>query len=251
MAAFRSNPTFAHSCFVDGYLYECEILKKCVCVRNVETKNDTIDRVDNAFSATESSYDKGIDFYNAPRYKQLNKMMHIVKCNIAELKVDAVVNAANKKLIKGGGICGAIHDAAGDELANACKQFKGCDPGCCVITDGFNLPAKKVIHAVAPDSRISSEKENRSSILSWSYNHIIMTCKANNLKSVAIPPIGTGIFGYPKKEAALIALRQIFDYLSPCDYMMDVVICCYDDKDYDIYMDVWNEYFNNSEFPYI
>lgn len=131
--------------------------------------------------------------------------------DITRFEVDAVVTAANPRLAGGGGVDGAIHDAAGPELYAACRKIGGCPTGSAVITPGFQLDVKHVIHAVGPvwDGGDSGEPV----MLQGAYASSLRLAKENGVKSVAFPAISAGIYGYPMEEAARIGLQTAYDFL--------------------------------------
>ena len=129
----------------------------------------------------------------------------ILKGDITRQCVDAIVNSANPSLLAGGGVCGAIHKAAGPELEAACKAIGRCGVGGAVITPAFNLPAKFVIHAVGP--RWLDGMRGEPELLEQCYESIFRLVAENDFRSVAIPSIGTGIYHYPLGAAADIAIR--------------------------------------------
>lgn len=146
--------------------------------------------------------------------------------DITKLNVDAIVNAANKSLLGGGGVDGAIHRAAGHELLAECRTLHGCETGEAKITKGYNLPAKHVIHTVGP---IYSGSVQDPVKLAACYENSLNLAKANDLHSIAFPAISTGVYGYPKEEAALIALKTIKAWLAENDgYDMHVILSCFD-----------------------
>ena len=153
--------------------------------------------------------------------------------DITKLKVDAIVNAANSTLLGGGGVDGAIHRAAGYGLLEECKTLNGCRTGEAKITRGYNLPAKNVIHTVGPIySGSQSDPEN----LRNCYWNSLEVAKENSLHSIAFPGISTGVYGYPKQEAAKIALKTIKDWIKAnLDYEMEITIVNYSEGDYQIY----------------
>jgi O-acetyl-ADP-ribose deacetylase (regulator of RNase III) len=132
----------------------------------------------------------------------MNGRLRFCVGNIAQLNVDAVVNAANAKLNPGTGIDGAIREGAGPAITVATQRFGHCPPGEVRTTAGYGLPAKFVIHAVAPDCR---EEDNAASVLREVYYAILREADSLGVRSVGIPAIGTGIFGFPQDEAASIA----------------------------------------------
>lgn len=129
----------------------------------------------------------------------------ILRGDITRQCVDAIVNSANPSLLAGGGVCGAIHKAAGPELEAACKAIGRCGTGTAVITPAFNLPSKFVIHAVGP--RWLDGARGESELLAQCYESIFRLVAQNDFRSVAIPSISTGIYHYPLGAAADIAIR--------------------------------------------
>jgi O-acetyl-ADP-ribose deacetylase (regulator of RNase III) len=129
--------------------------------------------------------------------------------DITTLDTDAVVNAANEALAPGGGVCGAIHRAAGPELAKACAAIGGCPTGEARITPGFKLPARYVIHAVGPVWRGGGEGE--AELLASAYRSAMRIADEQKLKSIAFPAISTGIYGYPLDQATRVAVSAVRD----------------------------------------
>lgn len=153
--------------------------------------------------------------------------------DITKLSVDAIVNAANKSLLGGGGVDGAIHRAAGPKLLAECVTLKGCRTGEAKITKGYRLKAKYVIHTVGP---VYHGKPSDADELASCYRCSLELAKQNDIHSIAFPAISTGVYGYPKKEAAEIALRTIFGWLSEnADYGLEVVMSCFDRETAEIY----------------
>jgi O-acetyl-ADP-ribose deacetylase (regulator of RNase III) len=153
--------------------------------------------------------------------------------DITQLKVDAIVNAANKTLLGGGGVDGAIHRAAGKELLNACRKLNGCETGYAKMTRGFSLPAKHVIHTVGPV--YSNGKSGEPEQLASCYRKSLRLANENNLKSIAFPNISTGVYGYPKNEAARIAIREVKEFLSHPVNIEQVIFCVFDNENFNIY----------------
>ena len=127
--------------------------------------------------------------------------------DITTLKVDAIVNAANTTLLGGGGVDGAIHRAAGKELLEACRKFNGCKTGEAVITPGFKLPAKFVIHTPGPVWH--GGKHNEPQLLAGCYRNSLARAAENQCQSIAFPCISTGVYHFPKEDAAQIAINTV------------------------------------------
>lgn len=159
--------------------------------------------------------------------------------NIAYLDVDCIVNAANKTLLGGGGVDGAIHKAAGEGLLQECKTLNGCNVGEAKITKGYKLPAKYVIHTVGPIYKGNRQDEAN---LASCYVSSLELAKKNNIHTIAFPAISTGHYGYPLKEASEIALGTISKWLVENEnYPMAVIMCSYDEKTYEVYKSIWSE----------
>ncbi len=149
--------------------------------------------------------------------------LEIVRHDLTKMKVDAIVNAANTELTMGGGVCGAIFQAAGvKELKDACNEVGGCPVGEAVITNGFKLPAKYIIHTPGPIWKGGSHQE--AELLKNSYNHSLELAKKYQCKSIAFPLISTGIYGYPREEALQIAVSTISTYLLHHDILVYLVV---------------------------
>ena len=148
--------------------------------------------------------------------------MRVVTADITTLAVDAIVNAANSSLLGGGGVDGAIHRAAGPELLEACRRLNGCPTGEARITPGFRLPAKWVVHTVGPVWRGGGAGEPEQ--LAACYRNSLQLAREHGAGSVAFPSISTGVYGYPKDQAAEVAVRACWDADD-----LEVVFCCFDE----------------------
>jgi len=151
--------------------------------------------------------------------------MEIFRGDITALDVDAIVNAANDRLTAGGGVCGAIHDAAGPGLAAECARVPGgCPTGEARITNGHDLKARYVIHAVGPFWHGGTE--NEAVLLAQCYRRALGLAVGNNLTSIAFPAISTGIYGFPAEQAAAIAVETVQSFLADDDRLQCVIFAC-------------------------
>ena len=159
--------------------------------------------------------------------------LQIIEGDITTLAVDAIVNAANSSLLGGGGVDGAIHQAAGPELLAECRTLGGCPPGEARITLGYDLPARFVIHTVGPVWRGGGQGEVET--LAQCYRNSLALAVAHDLRSIAFPSISTGIYGFPIRRASRIALRAILGVLDNNSTLERVLCVCYSRADFDEY----------------
>ncbi len=151
--------------------------------------------------------------------------VEIRQADITGLDVDAIVNAANEQLAEGGGVCGAIHRAAGPELAVECRKLGGCATGDAKITAGYELPARHVIHAVGPVWHGGDQGE--AELLAGCYRNSLLLADRHGLESIAFPAISCGIFGYPLEQAAAVAIEATLGTLHDCEHVDRVVFACF------------------------
>ncbi|WP_207513019.1 O-acetyl-ADP-ribose deacetylase [Longitalea luteola] len=164
-------------------------------------------------------------------------MVTVIKGDITKLPVDAIVNAANTSLLGGGGVDGAIHRAGGPAILEECKKIRakqgGCATGKAVITTAGQLPAKYVIHTVGPIWNGGHKGEPE--LLASCYRSSLQLAVANGVKTIAFPNISTGIYGFPKPNAADIAIKEVQQYLADENPLEEVIFVCFDDENYTLY----------------
>jgi O-acetyl-ADP-ribose deacetylase (regulator of RNase III) len=160
-------------------------------------------------------------------------VLRALRADITTLAVDAIVNAANSSLLGGGGVDGAIHRAAGPELVQACRLLGGCKTGQAKATGGYRLPARVVVHTVGPVWRGGAHGE--AGLLTDCYRHSLEVAVSNDAHTVAFPCISTGIYGFPVKQAAEIAVRTVSAFVADATTIDEVIFCCFSDDDLALY----------------
>ncbi|KAI0805962.1 A1pp-domain-containing protein [Irpex lacteus] len=178
------------------------------------------------------------------RSRNLLDRVSLYQGTITELEVDAIVNAANRSLLGGGGVDGAIHRAAGKQLVEECRTLGGCATGDAKITKGYNLPAKHVIHTVGPVYD-DSDVEECAKLLASCYRRSLEVAVDNSLKHAAFPSISTGIYGYPIKDATHIAINEVRKFLeSESGTKLErVIFVVWSDEDKLVYEELLPVYF--------
>ena len=178
--------------------------------------------------------------------QELNDKVCTIQNDITKLEVDAIVNAANKSLLGGGGVDGAIHRAAGPDLYDECYDLDGCETGQSKITQGYELPSKRVIHTVGP---IYKNQQTSEPLLRGCYRNSLQLAVDNECKSIAFSAISTGVYGYPGTAAAQVAIGETLAFLgTPAGKKLDKVIFCnFLDKDVKIYSKTLPLYFPPTE----
>lgn len=176
-----------------------------------------------------------------PAYKAsaaLNNKISVIKRDITTLAIDAIVNAANNSLLGGGGVDGAIHRAAGPKLYDECETLDGCDTGDSKITDAYELPCKKVIHAVGP-IYWKEGKRGSAELLAGCYRKSLQLAVDNGCKSIAFSALSTGVYGYPSGEASEVALETVRKFLEEeqAEKLDRVIFCNFLQKDEDAYFE--------------
>jgi O-acetyl-ADP-ribose deacetylase (regulator of RNase III) len=157
----------------------------------------------------------------------------VVQGDITRQQVDAIVNAANESLLGGGGVDGAIHRAAGPELLDECRTIGGCPTGQAVITSGYRLPAKWVIHTVGPVWHGGNAGEDK--LLASCYRNSLALAARRGLQTIAFPAISTGIYGFPLLRATRIAMTEVRRFLEQDTSVEEVIFVCYNAEAYDAY----------------
>ena len=165
--------------------------------------------------------------------EKVKNQIQVVQGDITKLDCDGIVNAANRSLLGGGGVDGAIHRAAGPELLAECRTLHGCRTGEAKITKGYRLRAKYIIHTVGP---IYSGTAEDAAQLADCYRNSLNLAKEHDVHSIAFPAISTGVYGYPLEGATEIAVKTVARWLEDhADYAMQVIFCCFDARTERVY----------------
>ena len=165
--------------------------------------------------------------------EKVKNQIQVVQGDITKLDCDGIVNAANRSLLGGGGVDGAIHRAAGPELLAECRTLHGCRTGEAKITKGYRLRAKYIIHTVGP---IYSGTAEDAAQLADCYRNSLNLAKEHDVHSIAFPAISTGVYGYPLEDATEIAVKTVAQWLEAhADYAMQVIFCCFDARTERVY----------------
>ena len=210
--------------------------KEAVELIEVLSEN-AVEQADKIAVSEDNSFVKSKDQFNRSLYENI----HIVRGDITTFQGDAIVNAANRHLEPGAGVCGAVFDVAGyDKLLKACREIGGCDIGKAVLTKGFDLKAKYIIHAVGPRYDIDRNPER---LLSSVYESSFDVAIRNGIKTIAFPSISTGIYKFPKELAVPIALKEMF---KKAPIMDDIYVYCFDDSTYNSYISTFERLKQNA-----
>lgn len=173
----------------------------------------------------------------------MKNRISVIRGDITQQKTDAIVNAANTSLMGGGGVDGAIHRAGGPAILEDCRKIVarqgGCKTGEAVITTAGHLPSRFVIHTVGPVW--NGGKNNEPQLLANCYRNSLQLAIDNNIQSISFPNISTGIYGYPKKEAAATAVKTVADFLMVNQTITSVVFVCFDEENFQLYQSLLPE----------
>jgi len=166
----------------------------------------------------------------------MNNRIELILGDITTFNADAIVNAANNSLLGGGGVDGAIHRAAGPGLMEVCRLLGGCPTGKAKITKGFKLKAKYIIHTVGPVWHGGNEREKE--LLASCYRESLELANGHNCRTVAFPNISTGIYHFPKRPAAITAIREVMAFLEQNPIPEKVSFVCFDRENFEIYTEL-------------
>lgn len=164
--------------------------------------------------------------------------IEIIKADITQLKVDAIVNAAKPSLLGGGGVDGAIHRAAGAALLAECRSLGGCATGQAKITRGYNLPAQWIIHTVGPVWQGGNQGE--AALLASCYQNSLALAVEQQAKTIAFPAISCGVYGYPIEQATQIAIAETTQFLGANSTIEQVLFACFSEEMYQAYLQAVN-----------
>jgi len=158
----------------------------------------------------------------------MSTQIEVIEADITTLAVDAIVNAANESLLGGGGVDGAIHRAAGPKLLEECRTIGGCPTGEARLTEGYDLPARYVIHTVGPVWQGGGHGED--DLLAGCYRHSMSIALRHHLRSIAFPAISTGVYRFPLDRAAAIAADEVERFLGTYPQFDRVIFCCFGEE---------------------
>ena len=165
--------------------------------------------------------------------------IEVVQGDITKMQVDAIVNAANTSLLGGGGVDGAIHRAAGPQRLEECRKLNGCETGQAKITQGYNLPARHVVHTVGPVWQ--GGKSGEDELLAGCYRNSLRLAQQHGLAAIAFPSISTGAYRFPLERACRIAVREVKQFLAAQDQVKKVFFVCFSDGDASVYQRILAE----------
>ena len=172
--------------------------------------------------------------------EHMKSKLILIKGDITKQETDAMVNAANSSLMGGGGVDGAIHRAGGRQILEECIEIRNkhgiCKTGEAVITSGGLLKARYVIHTVGPIWLGGNDNEDK--LLADCYTSSLKLAEENNIKTISFPNISTGVYGFPKQQAAVIAINAVKDYLQHSTSIDNIIFVCFDDENYRIYSEL-------------